>query len=44
VLLTFEDVLGVGESESDYTSGLEIDEDLDLFVMQTSDVKENLEE
>jgi hypothetical protein len=27
VLPTFEDVLGVGESEGDYTSGLEIDED-----------------
>jgi hypothetical protein len=35
---TFEDVLGVGESEGVYTSGLEIDEDLDLFVTQTSDV------
>jgi hypothetical protein len=38
VLPTFEDVLGVGESEGDYTSGLEIDEDLDLFVTQKSDV------
>jgi hypothetical protein len=38
VLPTFEDVLGVGKSEGDYTSGLEIDEDLDLFVTQTSDV------
>jgi hypothetical protein len=35
---TFEDVLGIGESEGNYTSGLEIDEDLDLFVTQTSDV------
>jgi hypothetical protein len=38
VLPTFEDVLGVGESEGDYTSWLEIDEDLDLFVTQKSDV------
>jgi hypothetical protein len=38
VLPTFEDVLSVGESEGDYTSGLEIDEDLDLFVTQKSDV------
>jgi hypothetical protein len=39
VLPTFEDVLGIGESEGDYTSGgLEIEDDLELFVTQTSDV------
>jgi hypothetical protein len=38
VLPMFEDVLGIGESEVDYTSGLKIDEDLALFVTQASDV------
>jgi hypothetical protein len=28
VLPTFEDVLGIGKSEGDYTSGLEVDKDL----------------
>jgi hypothetical protein len=37
VLPTFEDVLGVGESEGDYTSGLEI-EDFALLCTQTSGV------
>jgi hypothetical protein len=38
VLPTFEDVLGVGESEGDYKSGLDIEEDLDLFCTQASGV------
>jgi hypothetical protein len=38
VLPKFEDVLGVGESEGDYTSGLEIEEDLSLFCTQSSGV------
>jgi hypothetical protein len=38
MLPTFEDVLGVGESEGDYTSGLEINEDLTIFCTQASGV------
>jgi hypothetical protein len=38
VLPTFEDVFGVGESEGDYTSGLEIDEDFALLCTKTSGV------
>jgi hypothetical protein len=38
VLPMFEDGLGIGESEVDYTSGLNIVEDLALFVTQDSDV------
>jgi hypothetical protein len=39
MLPTFEDVLGVGESEGDYKSGLDIEEDLDLFCTQASGVR-----
>jgi hypothetical protein len=38
VLPIFEDVLGIGDSEGDYTSGLEIEEDFSLFITQTTDV------
>jgi hypothetical protein len=38
VLPTFEDVLGIGDSEGDYTSGLEIEDDFGLFITQTTDV------
>jgi hypothetical protein len=42
VLPTFEDVLGVGESEGNYTSGLEINEELGLSCTQASGVEEKL--